>query len=216
MLRTIIFDFDGTLADTLPLCYYSFQNVFWQFDNKEITEAEILSMFGPSEVGIIHENLLSEEKEVAVERYYECYEEKHHDYVEGSHEIVNLLIHLKKQGFQLAIVTGKARRSLDISLKALRLVSFFDCIVAGDDVMKPKPDPEGILLVLNTLHVNANEAIFIGDSDADILAGKQADVRTIGVQWLPNYQSATFTVQPDYFIEKTDDFLISLNTTFSK
>ncbi|WP_460291938.1 zincin-like metallopeptidase domain-containing protein, partial [Bacillus cereus] len=42
-----------------------------------------------SEVGIIHENLLSEEKEVAVERYYECYEEKHHDYVEGSHEIVN-------------------------------------------------------------------------------------------------------------------------------
>ncbi len=57
---------------------------------------------------------------------------------------------------------------------------------------------------------------FIGDSDADILAGKQADVRTIGVQWLPNYQSVTFTVQPDYFIKKTDDFLISLNTTFSK
>ena len=48
-------------------------------------------MFGPSEIGIIHENLLSEEK-VAVERYYECYEEKHHDYVERNHEIVDQYI----------------------------------------------------------------------------------------------------------------------------
>ena len=188
---------------------------FWQFDNKEITEAEILSMFGPSEIGIIHENLLSEEKEVAVERYYECYEEKHHDYVERNHEIVDLLIHLKTR-VSVSYRNWKSKKKPGHFSKALGLVSFFDCIVAGDDVMKPKPDPEGILLVLNTLHVNANEAIFIGDSDADILAGKQADVRTIGVQWLPNYQSATFTVQPDYFIKKTDDFLISLNTTFSK
>ena len=71
---------------------------FWQFDNKEITEAEILSMFGPSEIGIIHENLLSEEK-VAVERYYECYEEKHHDYVERNHEIVDLYNTFKNKGF---------------------------------------------------------------------------------------------------------------------
>ena len=58
--------------------------------------------------------------------------------------------------------------------------------------MKPKPDPEGILLVLNTLHVNANEAIFIGDSDADITCWKTGRCTNDWRTMVPNYQSATF------------------------
>ncbi|HEK9100727.1 HAD family hydrolase [Bacillus pfraonensis] len=212
MLRTIILDFDGTLADTLPLCYYSFQNVFQEFDNKILTDSDILSMFGPSEVGIIHSNLLSHNKEAAVEKYYKWYKEKHHEYVDKNIEIANLLLDLKRKGFQLAIVTGKARRSLDISLEALELDSLFDYIITGDDVIKPKPNPEGIFHVLNALNITKEQAVFIGDSDADILAGKQAGVLTIGVQWLSNYQSPEFSVQPDYFIESIQDFVPLLDT----
>lgn len=212
MLRTIILDFDGTLADTLPLCYYSFQNVFQEFDNRILTGSDILSMFGPSEVGIIHSNLLSHDKEAAVEKYYKWYKEKHHEYVDKNIEIANLLLGLKRKGFQLAIVTGKARRSLDISLEALELDSLFDYIITGDDVIKPKPNPEGIFHVLNALNITKEQAVFIDDSDADILVGKQAGVLTIGVQWLPNYQSPEFSVQPDYFIESIQDFVLLLDT----
>ncbi|WP_459503322.1 HAD family hydrolase [Bacillus sp. C1] len=207
MVRTIIFDFDGTLADTLPLCYYSFQNVFQEFDNKALTDSDIRSMFGPSEVGIIHSNLISSDKEAAVEKYYKWYKEKHHEYVDTNIEISNLLLDLKKKGFQLAIVTGKARKSLDISLEALKLNSLFDCIITGDDVIKPKPDPEGIFHILNALNITKEQALFIGDSDADILTGKNVGVFTVGVQWLPNYQSPVFSVQPDYFINNIHDFI---------
>ncbi|KEK24584.1 HAD family hydrolase [Bacillus gaemokensis] len=212
MLRTIILDFDGTLADTLPLCYYSFQNVFQEFDNQTLTESDILSMFGPSEVGIIHSNLISHNKEAATEKYYKWYTEKHHEYVDKNMEIANLLIDLKKRGFQLAIVTGKARRSLDISLETLELSTLFDCMITGDDVINPKPDPEGISHILKALNITKEQALFIGDSDADILAGKQAGVLTIGVQWLRNYQSPDFSIQPDYLIKSITDFVSLLDT----
>lgn len=49
MIKAVLFDFDGTLANTLPICYYAFQNVFKKYDNRELSTNEISAMFGPSE-----------------------------------------------------------------------------------------------------------------------------------------------------------------------
>ena len=64
----------------------------------------------------------------------------------------------------------------------LDMEGLFDVIITGDDVIKPKPDPEGLLKALSLLKVENSDAIYIGDSDADIIAGVQANVYTIGVQ----------------------------------
>lgn len=85
----------------------------------------------------------------------------------------------------------------------------FDVIITGDDVIKPKPDPEGLLKALSLLKVESSEAIYIGDSDADIIAGLQANVYTIGVQWLPEYQTSEFSVQPDLIIKSIKEFISS-------
>jgi pyrophosphatase PpaX len=107
-------------------------------------------------------------------------------------------------------VTGKARRSLDISLECLGLDNYFDVIVTGDDVEFPKPHPEGINKALEQLGVSNKVAIFLGDSDADILAGKQANVHTLGVHWLPNYQTIEFSIQPDEVFSNIDEFFSSI------
>lgn len=107
---------------------------------------------------------------------------------------------------QTGIFTGKARRSLDISLKALDMDELFDVIITGDDVIKPKPDPEGLLKALSLLEVENSDAICIGDSDADIIAGVKANVYTIGVQWLPEYQTPVFSKQPDLLINSIKEF----------
>ncbi|MCS0543683.1 hypothetical protein NXY55_27300, partial [Aeromonas veronii] len=54
------------------------------------------------------------------------------------------------------------------------------------------------------------DAIFLGDSDADILAGKEANVHTIGVHWLSNYQTLEFSVQPDEKLSNVNEFIQSL------
>ncbi len=90
-MKAIIFDFDGTLADTLPVCFYAFQAVFREFDNKEVTPEEIKAMFGPSETGIIRENLMYTNHDEVIEYYYEKYSEKHGDLVLENEEMNDLL-----------------------------------------------------------------------------------------------------------------------------
>ena len=205
-IKAIIFDFDGTLANTLPICYFAFQHVFKEFDNKDLSSEEIKAMFGPSETGIIRENLSNINKELAIESYYSIYAEHHNRLVTRDRDIDGLLQYLKDNGVKLGIFTGKARRSLDISLKALQMEGMFDVIITGDDVAKPKPDPEGLIKAISLLDLGNSQAIFIGDSDADVYAGLQANVFTIGVQWLPNYQSLQFTVEPDLIIKNVSEF----------
>lgn len=204
-IKAIIFDFDGTLANTLPICYDAFQKVFKKFDNKDLNTDEIRGMFGPSETGIIRKNLKSHKKEMAIELYYEKYSKNHNKLVEQNNKIIEMIRYLKEKQIKIGIVTGKARRSLDISLKALQMDELFEIIITGDDVNKQKPHPEGVLKALSLLGVRSNESVYVGDSEADIEAGLRANVHTAGVKWLPNYQPSEFSVEPDYIFESVTD-----------
>ncbi|WP_226673413.1 HAD family hydrolase [Rossellomorea aquimaris] len=206
-MKAIIFDFDGTLADTLPICFYAFQSVFKEFDDIEVTRDEIKSMFGPSETGIIQENLKNSNCDQAIDMYYQKYREKHEELVMTNEVLIDLLQTLKKQDYKLGIVTGKARKSLIISLDYLDMNELFDVIITGDDVSVPKPHPEGLNQAMALLNIKSDQALFIGDSDADIMAGKNANVRTVGVQWLPNFQTQDFSVQPDETVNHVEEFI---------
>ncbi|MFJ7886796.1 HAD family hydrolase [Lysinibacillus xylanilyticus] len=210
-MKAIIFDFDGTLANTLPICYYAFQNVFKEFDNKDLSSEEIKAMFGPSETGIIRKNLINSNTEQAIEMYYKKYLENHSNLVKHNVEIDEMIKHLKDNGIKIGIVTGKARRSLDISLKALQMDHLFDVIITGDDVSNPKPHLEGIIKALSLLSVRNNEAMYVGDSDADIQAGIEANVHTVGVRWLQDYQASEFNIKPNSFFNRVNHFINFLN-----
>lgn len=205
-MKAVIFDFDGTLADTLPICFYSFQRVFEVFDKRKLTSLQVEEMFGPSEIGIIQQQLLHPAKEDAIEHFYQIYSEYHNELVLENKEIIELLLLLKTLHIKIGIFTGKARRSLDISLKALNMDRMFDVIVTGDDVVKPKPDPEGLLKAVNLLKVDKNDAVFIGDTDADIIAGKKAGITTIGVSWLAKEQVGSFSETPHSLLSSVKEF----------
>ncbi|QDP39881.1 HAD family hydrolase [Radiobacillus deserti] len=205
-MKAIIFDFDGTLADTLPVCFEGFQKTFEEYDHRSLTEEEIVEMFGPTEADIIRQNLKHDKKEEAVEWYFHVYETQHEAFVPRNSEIEVLLKDLKEKGFKLGMVTGKARRSLDISLQKLEMEGIFDLTITGDDVQVAKPDPEGLNKALHRLEVHPDEAMFIGDSNADIQAGKEAGVTTVGVHWLEHVQTKEFNLEPDQYFESIKEF----------
>lgn len=206
MLKTVVFDFDGTLADTLPIVYKSFQHIFETYRKEKKTDEDIKAMFGPAEDDIIRKHFEADQVDAAIEKYHGYYWDHHDSWVERSLEIEELLDFIKQNGLQLAIMTGKGRRSLDLSLKALEMEDLFEMTVTGDEVMRPKPDAEGILKILKALDTAPEEAVFIGDSDVDIKAGKSAGVETVGVQWLPTYQTPNFTTHPDHVYISVSEF----------
>ncbi|MFD2630396.1 HAD family hydrolase [Oceanobacillus kapialis] len=210
-MKAFLFDFDGTLANTLPVAYYAFQQVFDMYDGKELTNEDVRNMFGPPEPEIIRENLQHQDKEEAIERFLLIYEQNHEELVKQNQDITDMLNMLQERKYKLAIITGKSRATLDISLKKLQMdEACFDSIITGDDVEEAKPHPEGILKTLRDLKVEKSEAMFIGDSNADMEAGKRAGLITAGVQWLPEFQSSKFSVEPDQMYQKVSEFVESL------
>jgi pyrophosphatase PpaX len=212
-MRAVIFDFDGTLADTLPVIFKSFQRIFLEGNEQDVSTEEIISMFGPTEEEIIRKAFSDPvHADLAVERFFDYYEAEHAHMVERRSEVIELLQEIKRKGWKLAVVTGKGQRSLAISLKALQMESFFDLIITGDDVQESKPHPEGIHKALALLGVTAEEALFLGDSEADMEAGQRAGVRTIGVQWLSVSQTEQFHSKPEAVFTRFEELSAYLTT----
>jgi phosphoglycolate phosphatase len=84
--------------------------------------------------------------------------------------------------YPLALATNKARRSTNAALAELGLARYFRVIVAGGDPPRPKPSPEALIFIAGELGLRTNELVMVGDGPQDILAGRAAGARTVGVR----------------------------------
>ncbi len=184
LIRAVVFDFDGTLIDTLPLLFDAMNAEFVPRIGRVLSPVEIMSHFGPTEQGvlasILHDFPDSHEAAFAgMKRYVEQADEPAQLYP----GIVDLLTELRDAGIQLGIFTGKSRIMLDVFLRPLGLQPFFGAMIAGEDVSRSKPDAEGLVKVLNLLGVSPVEALMVGDSTSDIRAARDAGTLVCAAAW---------------------------------
>ncbi|WP_134687141.1 HAD family hydrolase [Brevibacillus migulae] len=207
MKKTVLFDFDGTIADTLPFCFTAFRSTFSAFLQKEYSDESIVSLFGPTEIEMIRAEIPAHDHEAAIEYFYRIYTEEQRR-VQNPPKIMQMVHAFEQAGIQMGIVTGKGKRSAAISIELLQLQPYFSVVITGDDVEKPKPDPEGIEKALTALGGTAEEAWFVGDSDADIRAARAAGVKAVGVNWFPVSQKmGGFQPEPDYFVTDPEQLI---------
>lgn len=95
--------------------------------------------------------------------------------------LIDLIKQLYHKGLVLGIVTGALRIEVDLVLNRLEIAPYFPVIVSGDDLFSSKPDPEGYLLALKRLGLEAKECCAIEDSLAGIQAARRANLQVIGV-----------------------------------
>jgi pyrophosphatase PpaX len=206
-IKHIIFDFDGTLADTWPVMYQAIAGVFQRHDDRQVMIEDMYTLAGPTELQIIEQHLSNREQiKAAINEFLADYEQHHEELVERNTAIADLLVSLRQLGIGIALFTGKSRRTLDISLDKLGWEVSFDKIVTGDDVEKRKPSAEGIHQILNELGWDRDQTIFVGDSNDDMLAGQEAGVGTFAAQWMAVVQDKHYRVEPERIFDTVEQF----------
>jgi len=171
----VVFDLDGTLVDTSKLIFDSFNFVLKKYSGVEMSPGQIRSYFGPPEDVAIKKILGEKDFELVWSDYLQYYE-SHLFETAVFPGIVDLLRDLKSQGIKLAIFTGKGNETTKITLVYHRLIDFFDMIVTGSIVKNHKPDKEGIELIMNTLGIDREQIVLVGDSMADYNAATAAGI----------------------------------------
>ena len=204
-IKAVIFDLDGTLANTLPLCIQAFRQSIEPLINRSISDAEIIATFGPSEEGTIMA-LAPNHYDKGVSDYLRFYENLHEMCPVPFDGIKEVLETLKSKGVHISMVTGKGKHSTNISLKHLELTHFFEIIETGSPSGARKA--EGIQNILNLLkEVKTNEVIYIGDAPSDIIASRKAGVQVVAAAWADTAEpEKIIELQPDELFYTLKDF----------
>jgi phosphoglycolate phosphatase-like HAD superfamily hydrolase len=203
-IKTIIFDLDGTIADTLPLCIAAFKKSIEPLLGKEVSEAEIIATFGPSEEGTIRQ-LIPKHEEAGVKAYLEHYEQLHHTCPTPFPGISELLALLQSKGVQLAMVTGKGIHSTRLSLKQFNLEKYFEVLETGSPQGPNKVN--GIWRVLERLNAGTGETIYVGDAPSDIKACRQVGIPIAAAAWATTTDSKELlALEPDWLFYSIDEF----------
>jgi 2-phosphoglycolate phosphatase len=199
-VRAIIFDLDGTLADTFPLIVSAWNAAITPHTGIAYSDADVIARFGIPDPQMIRRELRDRGGaacEQAIELYHAHYQQRHRDAVRPFPGITEMLEALRRRNVPMGMMTGKGRRSATITIECLGWNGIFDSVITGDDVTAQKPDPAGALAVAKTLNIPPRACAFVGDSPADIGAGQAAGMVTVAAGWHPVYHDEIRRMKPD-------------------
>jgi phosphoglycolate phosphatase len=180
----IVFDFDLTIADSRPgfiagHTYAAQQTGVDVLDDETIARSigTPLDIFVPAHFPTLDPEIITE--------YIRLYRAKADEVMVGLTTMLpgaaETVRALHDEGLRLAIVSQKLRHLVFTVLEREDLEGFFEVVLGGQDVPAFKPDPRGLQMALDRLGVDADDAIYVGDTVIDAEAAANADMRFVGV-----------------------------------
>lgn len=187
--KAIIFDLDGTLANTLESIAYSTNKALAQFGLAPFEKDLYKYFVGDGAEELMRRCLIADgDTELKylpqMKAIYSTIFEEHCMYhVEPYEGILELLGALKEKGVMIAVLSNKPHlRTIDV-VNTLFGVGFFDMVQGQIAGIQKKPSPEGVFLIADRLKLAKEEIVYIGDTDTDMMTGKSAGVFTLGALW---------------------------------
>lgn len=197
-VKLVIFDSDGVLFDIIDAVRETVRSGLEKYNiEADLQESvqEVSHMLEKAQTMAIPEMILGAKEllqlnfvesftvlkrlRIAVS-FYGDFRERKKDSVmfEGIDDLVKALA---KKGIKLAILSNNKRSSIIENLNKWNLLKYFEQIFGFNEVTKVKPNPEGLLKILESEKIKPEEALFIGDMVTDIQAGHNAEIRTIAI-----------------------------------
>ena len=174
MIKAIITDFDGTVADTFEANYQSYRDVFVS-EGLTLGREQYRECYGlrfdsfMERMGISDADMRERIRHGKAERY-----PNHFDLVKPNKIIIRLIERSKESGVATAIASTARRENLERALQYLGIEGLFDVVVAGEAVRKGKPDPEIYQTCMSLLGVSPEETLIFEDSETGLAAAERS------------------------------------------
>ncbi|QSX06978.1 HAD-IA family hydrolase [Sedimentibacter sp. zth1] len=204
MIEAVIFDFDGTLADTSEFILNSFQAVYKLFQGEEKPSEYISEFFGePLKTTIERE--FKEPFEEVFDKYKKYQSEKFSIDVKLFDNAIKTLEYLKNRKIKLAVVTSRMRNSILNALKELKINQYFEVIISVDDTENHKPHKEPLMKAMTLLGVSNENTLYVGDSKFDMECANNASTLSALTGWHSGADKLKGKYLIDYVIDNLWD-----------
>lgn len=187
MFKGVIFDLDGTLLDTIEdlglACNYALNK--YSFPIHDIEKYKVLIGGGRRKLmeSILPESNRDERTINEVLTLFDIYYTSHMvDKTVPYDGIRKLLVELKRNNIKIGIVSNKPHE-YTVKIAKKFFGDMFDMVLGHRKGDSPKPDPKGVIEVINYFNLEREECVYIGDSDIDIITSRNANVKSVGVAW---------------------------------
>ncbi len=208
VIRTVLFDLDGTLIDSVRLILDSYHHTLASHGLPPRTDEEWLRGVGtPLSVQFAEWRDDRGTFEALIATYRE-YNLEHHDRMVTVYPgVVDAVRELRQDGIGTGLVTSKNRLGALRGLTLARLEAMMDVLVCADEVNNPKPHPEPVEKAVALLGADPSTTVYVGDSIHDMHSGRAAGAQTAAVLWGPFGRSHLEGARPDYWLERPGELV---------
>ena len=207
--KLVMFDLDGTLIDSVPDLAAATDQMLVQLGRPPAGMAKVRNWVGNGAPILVRRALADDFEHGAISAEQEAEALAIFMQVYGTGEsltklypgTLDTLVTLQKLGIKLGLVTNKPEKFLPQLLAETKLDGFFEWIVGGDTLPQKKPDPAGLLWVMQQAGLTAEKCLFVGDSRNDVQAAHAAGVACIAVTYGYNYGEPISADRPALIVD---------------
>ena len=219
MFKAVIFDWDGTLADTSSVLLISFKTALREI-NCEVTDNMIERRIGIGTISTLQELLTEKQvpyddeliqRLLKIKVQTEINHSNQVDLFEGAIELLDSL----ESKIKIALASMNQREFIDHMLKEKKIQKFFDVTLTANEVSKPKPDPEIFLKTALKLNVKPEKCVVIEDSIFGVRAAKAANMGCIAVTQGAYSKEELCEEKPDLIVSSLKEKEVILRLIFS-
>jgi len=212
MIKAIVFDFDGTIVNSMKMIFETLNEALKKRGLPTI-EVELLGQMA----GLPLIDIISTKAQITESVAKEVEKDVFDAYTVFCSSSCQLLPHvestlkaLKSKKIKLGLLTTTPTKPLKAVAEKFSLNNYFDIMVAKEDA-KNKPNPEGLERIIEEFGVRKDECLYVGDSPIDILTGKAAGIKTVAVRTGIATAEQLEAVKPDIVIPSLEKLLIYVN-----
>jgi pyrophosphatase PpaX len=196
----VLFDFDGTLADTIPLIVASYRHAIGSVLGQETVDAEVRSWIGRPLQPVLEERYPGRGAELT--EVYRTWNLAHHDaLIRAVDGIPALLAELHTAGARTGVVSSKKHQTVRLGLRAVGLVDAIDVLAGQEETSRHKPHPEPLLYAAARLGADPSDCVYVGDATVDVQAARAAGMGAVAVTWGAGERPLLEAANPDAVVD---------------